>query len=72
MDSYTVSRTQYGIIVEGSVPVNDMCTLLKAWAASGKYALVDQLIAEKLGAALAITSKNQQCNWRNELKLPPP
>jgi hypothetical protein len=69
MDGYRVERHKHGIVVIGPVPVDDMCHLLKGWAADDRYDLVDAAVAQHFGASMAVTTKEGSKIWRRELGI---
>jgi hypothetical protein len=51
--------------------MNDLCALLKQWRAEG-FDMADGVIAEKLGASIAVTRTGDSQNfWRKSLGIAP-
>jgi hypothetical protein len=67
VNQYRIDEGQYGIAVYGSVPIDEMVMLTKAWKKRGLTDLrVD--ISSALGATLAVTDKKRGELWLEEIK----
>lgn len=66
--AYSVTRTPRGVVIEGGpVPVDDLSALAKAWGERG-YTIMDQGIAQALGAFMVITDEEGSKAWREEIE----
>ncbi len=65
-DSYRVERHPHGILIFGSVPVDDLVALSKVWAAAG-MGHMDPGISLPLRANFAFCSPEHGAVWRNEI-----
>jgi hypothetical protein len=60
----------YGFWIVGAIPISELTHLMKKWGSVYSMDLCDAHLAEKLSAAMVVTSK-KFCNlWREELGLP--
>jgi hypothetical protein len=64
--TYTIEKSEHGIIVRGGVPVSDLVALQKAWRKQG-YDTLAIGVAAALGATLAICRKDNLKAWELEL-----
>lgn len=52
--SYTIHENKYGVLVTGSVPINDLLPLMKAWSKRGLCSVAPG-VTTALGATMAVT-----------------
>lgn len=74
-DRYTVIRTNDCIVIEGPIPVVDLCALMPAWQ---KYCdddepgwMVDSLLAGYLGVNMVLGPPDACAEWRDQLGIAP-
>jgi hypothetical protein len=66
-NSYTVERHPHGILIRGSVPLDEVTALFKVWKQQG-WTWLHTGIASATGASFALTSKKQHLDaWLSEL-----
>jgi hypothetical protein len=65
--SFVVEERPRGILIFGSLPVDEFAALAKAWTKRG-WDLLDTGVASALGAAFAVTSKADSKAWRAEIE----
>ena len=63
---YTIERHEHGWLVRGAVPVDDLVWIFKLVPGN---AIVDALIAEAMGATMALTTRNESKAWRKQLGI---
>jgi hypothetical protein len=67
MNQYRVEQTEYGVVIYGSLPVDDLVAFSKAWKKRGLiYCRID--IASVLGATLVVTDEKRGELWLEEVK----
>ena len=68
---YHVRRVrERGIVVTGTIPVDDLAVLTQVWRRRG-WDIVDGLIGQALDATLVVTNKRAGDLWRKELGIEP-
>jgi hypothetical protein len=67
MSTYIVEERQHGILVKGSIPVDDFAALTKTWGDRG-LTVLDTGVAASLGATLVVTNKEGSLAWRAEIE----
>ena len=74
-DRYSVIRTNDCIVIEGPLPVDDLCALLPAWQ---KYRdedepdwIVDSLLSGYLGVNMVVGPPDACADWRDQLGIAP-
>lgn len=68
--TYSVESTKHGVIVRGSIPVDDLVALTKEWKKKG-LTIIDTMLGEALLANMVITSKKGSKEWRAEVLVVP-
>ena len=63
---YTIERYEHGWLVRGAVPVDDLVWIFKLVPGN---AIADALVAEAVGATMALTTRNESKAWRAALGL---
>ena len=58
----------YGIVIIGEIPLNDVLALWKQWGEEG-YTIIDAAISEKIGVNCVVTNEKGQKAWRKELGI---
>jgi hypothetical protein len=61
--TYTIEQNEYGVVVWGSLSIDDLTHLSKGWAKQGLDAMVPG-VATALGALLAICAEKDVDAWR--------
>lgn len=63
---YTIERHEHGWLVRGAVPVDDLVWVFNLVPGN---AIVDALVAEAMGATMALTTRKESKGWRKELGI---
>jgi hypothetical protein len=66
-DEYTIVRTPHGVLIRGTVPVNDLVALTKGFEEQG-FTQMDPGIATAEKATIALTSEAGGKAWREEIE----
>ncbi|MHC4776936.1 MAG: hypothetical protein ACYTFG_00015 [Planctomycetota bacterium] len=67
--SYTVHEEEFGLWIEGLIPIGDLTALVSA---RPELAYMDSGLALRLGASTVLVSKEGQKAWREKLSKPRP
>lgn len=68
---YSVERNEFGVVIRGKIPVDELHALTKIWVKQG-HDHIWPAITNHLGATMAIASHDRAAEWTKALGLKEP
>ena len=65
--SYHIEHNDFGVLVRGEVPLDELLTLMKTWKKQGLTRMVLG-VASALNASFAVTSPDKEQAWLDHVK----